>query len=201
VVVVSAWTTRTEELSRRALELRWFEDDRALRFADVFALLQQSHEFRGAFIERLAAVPFESYRWELPAVTSASVERAFECVVIDAPGLAPVPDEDAFAEHFERGVEGVVVFENLGKDATLVVPCPITDPTAYNHLAVFLRRAPEVQKHALLRRLGESAERVLGRRPVWISTAGAGVSWLHVRLDARPKYYVHTPYKTAEREP
>ncbi len=33
--------------------------------------------------------------------------------------------------------------------------------------------------------------------PVWLSTAGAGVSWLHVRLDDRPKYYGHGPYRTA----
>jgi hypothetical protein len=31
--------------------------------------------------------------------------------------------------------------------------------------------------------------------PVWLSTAGLGVSWLHVRLDSRPKYYRHVPYK------
>ncbi|MGI9175867.1 MAG: DUF6940 family protein [Rhodothermales bacterium] len=24
---------------------------------------------------------------------------------------------------------------------------------------------------------------------MWLSTAGGGVSWLHVRLDSRPKYY------------
>ncbi|MBX3248007.1 MAG: hypothetical protein KF901_12575 [Myxococcales bacterium] len=32
---------------------------------------------------------------------------------------------------------------------------------------------------------------------VWLSTAGLGVDWLHVRLDARPKYYRHAPYKRA----
>jgi len=30
------------------------------------------------------------------------------------------------------------------------------------------------------------------------STAGAGVSWLHVRLDDRPKYYGFKPYKKTE---
>ena len=28
-------------------------------------------------------------------------------------------------------------------------------------------------------------------RPVWLSTEGSGVPWLHVRMDSRPKYY-HT---------
>jgi len=30
-----------------------------------------------------------------------------------------------------------------------------------------------------------------------LSTAGMGVYWLHVRLDTRPKYYQHTPYRDA----
>jgi hypothetical protein len=38
------------------------------------------------------------------------------------------------------------------------------------------------------------SERV-GSKVVWLSTAGAGVSWLHVRLDDRPKYYQFEPYR------
>lgn len=37
----------------------------------------------------------------------------------------------------------------------------------------------------------------VGTRPVWLSTAGAGVAWLHVRLDDRPKYYSYRPYTLA----
>jgi Family of unknown function (DUF6940) len=29
----------------------------------------------------------------------------------------------------------------------------------------------------------------------FFSTAGAGVAWLHVRLDDRPKYYGYPPYR------
>jgi hypothetical protein len=29
----------------------------------------------------------------------------------------------------------------------------------------------------------------------WLSTAGMGVPWLHVRLDDRPKDYGHRPYR------
>ena len=35
-------------------------------------------------------------------------------------------------------------------------------------------------------------------RPRGIMTAGAGVAWLHVRLDDQPKYYSHTPYRYGE---
>ena len=35
------------------------------------------------------------------------------------------------------------------------------------------------------------------RQPTWLSTEGSGVPWLHVRLDDRPKYYHHAPYRDA----
>ena len=31
--------------------------------------------------------------------------------------------------------------------------------------------------------------------PLWLSTCGTGVYWLHVRLDSRPKYYSYQEYK------
>jgi len=43
--------------------------------------------------------------------------------------------------------------------------------------------------------VAEAMTRRIGVKPVWLSTAGAGVSWLHVRLDDRPKYYGFGPYR------
>src|SRR2546421_5679118 len=40
----------------------------------------------------------------------------------------------------------------------------------------------EPQRHALWEAVGAAMERRLSAKPVWLSTAGAGVSWLHVRL-------------------
>ena len=31
-------------------------------------------------------------------------------------------------------------------------------------------------------------------RPMWLSTCGTGVAWVHMRLDQRPKYYTYTPF-------
>ena len=30
--------------------------------------------------------------------------------------------------------------------------------------------------------------------PVWLSTSGEGVAWLHFRLDSDPKYYQYRPF-------
>jgi hypothetical protein len=59
----------------------------------------------------------------------------------------------------------------------------------------FVRNAPEAQKHALWSIVGKVMEEELGPAPIWLSTAGAGVSWLHVRIDRKPKYYGHAPYR------
>jgi hypothetical protein len=115
-------------------------------------------------------------------------------VLLDSPGLARRPDRQAFAEHFAGAEAGVAVFPNLGGDAIMVVPCPVAEPSAYGHLAAFVRLAPEAQRHALWQAVGKAMARRVGPSLVWLSTAGAGVSWLHVRLDDRPKYYGYEPY-------
>ncbi len=89
----------------------------------------------------------------------------------------------------------VLAFPNLGNDAFLVVPCPGTPLSAYAHLGAFVRSAPEEQRDRLWQRVGESLDTHLGTAPIWLNTAGAGVAWLHVRLDSRPKYYCYAPYR------
>ena len=41
----------------------------------------------------------------------------------------------------------------------------------------------------------EFSDAHLGSQPLWLSTAGGGVDWLHMRLDKRPKYYRHLPWR------
>lgn len=51
------------------------------------------------------------------------------------------------------------------------------------------------QTTSLWRAVSDAIARRIGPRPVWLSTAGAAVAWLHVRLDDRPKYYAYSPYR------
>jgi hypothetical protein len=170
-------------------------DSQPASFADILRAWRHDAEFRAEFNARLADAPYPAFRWETPPVTDATVTRPFEFVLLDSPGLARRPDREAFAEHFGAATDdGVVVFPNLGRDAIMVVPCPIASASAYGHLAAFVREAPLKQWHALWRSVGEAMTQRLGARPVWLSTAGGGVSWLHVRLDDRPKYYGYGPY-------
>jgi hypothetical protein len=191
------WIFRNEELTghcglRFVVEL----DAQPASFVDVLRGWQRDTEFRALFNASLAGAPYAAFRWETPPVTTAAATRPFEFVLLDSPGLARRPEPEAFAEQFRAApAADVVEFANLGGDAILVVPCPQAAPSAYGHLAAFVRAAPEAQRHALWQRVGEAMAKRLGDSPVWLSTAGAGVSWLHVRLDDRPKYYGFEPYR------
>jgi hypothetical protein len=194
--------TQIEEIEGGAtkVHVRWNGASASARRA--LELCRDDESFRSDLIRALARSPFAAFFWETPSVTASTVERPFEFVLTDARGLAVAsPEIDAFREHFARDEDGdgVVAFDNLGGDARLVVPCPLASPDAYAHLAAFVRKAPAPQVHALFRRVAEESLARLSDRPLWLSTAGMGVYWLHVRLDARPKYYRHAPYKTPPR--
>lgn len=191
------WTIRTENLTgARGVRCSVDRDSRPVTVADVFGAWQADPGFRSLFNSWLVVPPYAAFRWETPPVTAATVTRPFEFVLLDSPGLARQSDPGAFAEQFQDSPNAdVVTFSNLGGDATLVVPCPRADPSAYSHLAAFVREAPEAQRDAFWEAVGRAVARRVGDRPVWLSTSGAGVPWLHVRLDDRPKYYSHVPYR------
>jgi hypothetical protein len=179
------------------LKLRFTESGGPLPFARVTELWEQSAAFRDLFLGSLAAAPYPAFFWELPPVTRDSVHRPFECVLVDSPTLDGVlPDREAFAEHFPTDSQrSVVRFGNLSGDAELIVPCPRDPTAACAHLATFARGAPADQQHELLRTVGIALRERVSDRPVWVSTSGLGIFWLHVRLDDRPKYYTHAPYR------
>jgi hypothetical protein len=175
----------------RVHKFRVIRNAEPLSYANALDLWQRDESFRSFFISLLAEVPFAAYRWETPPVTCYTVNREFEFVVLDTPSLARPPDTRVFANHFAAGESdaGIVVFENLGKDAVLVVPTPRAPDSAYSHLAAFTRNGPASQNHALWQTVGQTMQQKITPRPVWLSTAGGGVSWVHVRLDRWPKYY------------
>jgi hypothetical protein len=193
------WSARNEQLEDgRALKFYVDLESSPISFSEILSRWQNDPGFRTFFTTLLADAPFSAFRWETPPITAATAHRPFEFVLLNSPGLATKPDADAFAEYFPRasGKESVVSFPNLGNDAILVVPCPRGRMSAYGHLAAFVREAPESQKHSLWELVGRVVEKKLGPTAVWLSTAGAGVSWLHVRLDNRPKYYGYGPYRS-----
>ena len=184
-----------------ASTLRWSAlelDQRRLSFAEVFALWRSAAEFRSAWVQALRGVAFTAYGWECPPLTNGTLQRGFECVFVDSPQLARSRANAApFDEHFTPDT-AAVGFASLGKDSWLIAPCP--EPTAdCAHLASFTRTASEAHATEFWRTVGEALGSRLQAAPMWLSTAGLGVAWLHVRMDTRPKYYRHAPYKQPPR--
>lgn len=171
-------------------------NDRPASFEEVLLGWQGDEAFRERFNSWLAECPFPAFRWETPPTTASTLDRPFEFAVLDSIEMARHADPAAFAEHFEcAGNLEVLTFPNLGGDAMMIVPCPRAEPPAYGHIATFSRIAPESQRHALWQAVGAAMAARVSDRPVWLSTAGAGVSWLHIRLDDQPKYYGFDQYK------
>ncbi len=165
-------------------------DGKPASYGEVVEGWQSDSVFRAFFIGVLADAPYGAYLWETPPITRLTSTRAFEFVLVDSPALDRlIPDPEAFASHFEATDAGqeVAVFPNLGGDALLVAPTPQAPLVAYPHLAAFARTAPAEQQHAFWRTVGSTVADRLADRPLWLSTNGLGVAWLHARLDARPK--------------
>ena len=167
-----------------------------MTWAEVSDAWQSDPAFVARFADALRDTPFDAFFWESPPVTGATRNEPCEHVVIDAPRLAGVRAEpDAFEAHFVKG-EPVATFANLGADAMLVAPAPFGDPASGAHLAAYLRAAPTDRIEALFAAVGRAFDaRLEDPEPVWLSTSGLGVRWLHVRLDDRPKYITHRPYR------
>jgi hypothetical protein len=175
------------------------EEGQRLSFRTYFSLLEHNAAFAKWYTDLIAGVSLEAFFWEHPPVSRATLDQPMEFVIVESTALAKLPpDPEPFAEQFAREPgASVVTFANLGGDALLVAPAPIASRGAYPHLAAFLRKAPRDQILAIWQAAGRATRETLGDEPRWLSTAGLGVSWLHLRLDTWPKYYRHKPYKTA----
>lgn len=193
---------RRKHMGPAAVELTAWEDGGPVTVAQWQDRLATEPSARRHFHETLASVPFEAFCWEVAPLTALRFNQPFECVVVDSPELQdrrvdPSPFAGPFARAHAQDAEArVAVFANLGGDATLISPLPDGELPDFPHLATFVRTAPASIADALWKRVGEELRDQLGPEPVWLSTAGLGVSWLHVRLDTEPKYYRHQEYRS-----
>lgn len=196
-MIAAEWSAKLDR--RRGFDrVSVFVSDRPVTMGEAIDGLANGPGF-GEFLTRcLAAAPFEAFFWEMPPVSAATLGRPFEYVVVVAPALALMaPDRRAFADVWKRDPAAkVVAFDNISGDATLIAPTPSAPRSALAHIATFVRGAPPEQRQALFAAIGETVRATLDDRPLWISTSGLGTAWLHVRLDRRPKYYTHAPYRT-----
>ena len=187
------WAAETQKLSSRSIRYTFGE----CTFRDVLDGWQHSRDCRRFFTDLVAACEFRGLTWETPSLSHSSLNDRFEFVITDNPLLVSSGvDSSPFSEHFRSQPEdeSVLVFPNLGGDALLVVPRQVVEEKVYGHFASFLRSAPKEQSDQFWQQLSKAARQRLNRRPIWLSTAGLGVKWLHGRVCSTPKYYRHKDY-------
>jgi hypothetical protein len=189
-----SWDVASEILDSRTRRYWVCRDGGRVAYGQVLEAWSEDIELCAWFAGVLADAPFGAFRWETPAITRGGIDREFEFVLIHSPGLDRRPEPHVFDEQIGKCEEPAMAFKNLGGDATLIVPRQIAEPGAYVHLAGFVRQAPREQVQYLFQLVGRTVLSQLGTSPLWVSTAGMGVSWLHVRIDSRPKYYRYGPY-------
>lgn len=199
-MIMKMFDSKVEKIEEnRVLRYQISQDGRLLTYENVIDYWQTDPVFSQYLSSLLADAPFEGFRWETPPITTKTVGRAFEFVLVNASGfMKRRTDRSAFREYLTNTDEkdGIVSFKNLGGDAALVVPSPQTNEDVYGHFASFVRGAPETQVQSLWCELGRTVSSRLSDVPIWVSTAGGGVAWLHVRIDSRPKYYHYSEYKS-----
>jgi hypothetical protein len=190
-------TSRFKQIDHQTTEATFEEGSRVLAFREVLDFWVNDKGFREYFTSVICESAFDAFFWETPPVTASTLERPFKFVLVESTSLAGLrSDPKPFASHFSSCRDAAVLtFPNLGGDAILVVPVPLADDSCYTHLAKFIRTAPASQVDAFWQAAGRAMRDRISGAPTWLSTAGMGVSWLHLRLDSRPKYYRYAPYK------
>lgn len=205
----AAFSAKTEvdgELWRVAAVLG--ADDANITWENAIALLSDSGSggasFRHFLTSTLRSSPHNAFFWETPPLSLATMgSTTFGFITLPAPHLSSVePDTSSFSAQLGScaGMPVARSFRNLGGDALLVSPCAATGValSSYTHLAAFIRSAPAAQIDALWLTLGQALGSELSTRgasPSWVSTEGSGVSWLHIRIDSKPKYFHHKPFR------
>lgn len=192
------WKVQQISSSPDHLRFRIAEGNTVLSHNRFLNLLRNDIHFIEFYNKHLADCKFEAFFWENKPITQNNLEEDYECTLVESDFLTDVkPDTSTFNSYF-RSKQDVVVLPNLGGDAKLVVPCPVSENSIYTQIGNFVRQAPKAQVKEFWRRVGTEMLSQLEAEPKWLSTSGLGVYWLHARVDSTPKYYQTQDYKTLE---
>lgn len=189
------WSLHTKHNSENNIRFSILENGIALSFKKVFELFVSSESFCTFYSNLLRNHIFEAYAWEHPKLSYTNFNAEYECSLVKSPGLLNSKEDLKPFEKYFDNYKSTTVFKNLSGDATLVVPCPLNHQTEYTHLASFIRTASKSQIIEFWKTVGIATQQLIQEQDLWLSTAGLGVSWLHVRLDNSPKYFRTLDYK------
>lgn len=189
------WKAVETDSSDQHLKFRIRENNSPVSSSKFLKLLEGSELFREFYNDFLASSGFKAFFWENKPMSGGLMTEEYECSLINSGFLAgKSPDINTFQDHFDRSKK-VVSFSNLGKDAQLIAPVPKGKVDCYTHIGVFVRYADKHQIDGFWKTVAEETVQHINKNPVWLSTSGLGVFWLHARIDSYPKYYQTAEYK------
>lgn len=158
-----------------------------------FEQLAEEEEWQLAWISFLKNLPYAGYYWEVPSSTTQTIKAPFEFVILASTAFGRRrPAFRIFKDYFKS--EMALAFPNLSGDAMLIVPNRDGEKD-FSHLAAFMQNAGEEQLMAFWQLAAQIYLQQLSNERRWLSTAGLGVAWLHLRIDSRPKYYKYGAYR------
>jgi hypothetical protein len=184
------------EKNKQVTRIKIEQANKLLTFREVFNYWQNSTEFIEFYINSLIAVNYDEFFWEHPALKEEYLDKPYEFIVQKSTSFSRRKvDKNAFSDYINSDKQ-VAVFDNLGRNAKLIVPTKKSPIDTYKHMGNFIRNAEKKQIQEQFKQLSKAILSELKRdRLIWVSTAGLGVIWLHMRLDSRPKYYRTNSYK------
>ena len=189
------WSYTKERISSDTIKYQIKNKSSSITNSEFISLLTKSDKFINSFSKILISNSFEAYFWEVKPFSSKSINNKFEFVLVKSSILNGISADNSYFKNYFKEDKNVVSFLNLGKDAKLIVPTHKGKKEHYNHLANFMRNADNQQIIEYWKEVGNQCNQRVNLNPIWISTAGLGVNWLHLRIDSRPKYYKFKPYK------
>jgi len=189
------WQSTQERINPNIIRYTFSTHNTPISNSEIITLLKTSVDFIQFFIDTLKDAPFDAFFWEVKPINKETLKDSFEFVLVKSSRLKDLkPDNSRFLKYFQKD-EQAVTFSNLRGDANLIVPTPTAEMHCYPHLAAFIHHALLEQQIALWKLVATTFETLISDTPKWLSTAGLGVSWLHIRIDSRPKYYRYQSYK------
>lgn len=131
--------------------------------------------------------------WECAPVSADTTHLPVEMILLPNPRVASLRADPGPLRQYFSAAGAPVAFWSLGGDSRLVCP---SGPGDFPQLHAWAN-SPQADHAALWRLVGLELQAWWARtpEPLWLSTHGLGVPWLHVRLDPRPKYIHHGPFR------
>ena len=162
---------------------------------DFFNSLVNNEIFRNEIIQIFKKSKFENVYWEFPPYYKTTTQSKAQFVFMSTSSFGKA-DSENFKEHLSNRETGeIVVFNNLSGDTKLISIASKNNNDMFCHIMQFMKNAPSEYKHNLLIKIGcEMLKYSNSTSPIYLSTHGHGVSWLHIRICNRPKYYTYKEY-------